>query len=209
MTIDPTNAGSAGLVDRAKNILLKPQTEWDKIAGEPVDVQKLYIGYVLPLAILAGVCGFIGASLIGGSFMGVAYKTPLVAGLVTALLQICLAVASVYVVALIINALAPNFGSQQDVGQAHKLAAYGSTANLVGGVLAILPALAPLGIIAGIYSLVLIYIGLPRLMKTPEDKRIIYLLAILGVWIVVAIVIGVVLGAVGAVFGVGRGMMSY
>jgi len=52
MTMDPTGAGTAGLVDRVKNILLTPQAEWDKIAAEPADLNKLYLGYVLPLAAL-------------------------------------------------------------------------------------------------------------------------------------------------------------
>jgi hypothetical protein len=191
MTIDPANAGAPGIVERAKNILLQPQAEWDRIAGEPADVSKIYMGYVLPLAALSALCAFIGMSLVG--VMG--FRVGIVPGLIGAVIQVVMALVGVFALAFITNALAPNFGSQQDMGQAHKLAAYGSTAGFLAGVFTILPPLAILGIV-GLYSIALLYIGLPRLMKTPEDKRVVYLVVIIVVCIVVGIVLGTVMGAV-------------
>lgn len=191
MTLDINAPGSTGLVDRVKNIILKPQDEWNKIAGEPADVAKIYTGYVLPLAVLSALCAFIGTAFIG--FMG--FRVGIVPGLVGAVLQVVLVLACIFVLALIINALAPTFGSQQDQGQAHKLAAYSATAGLLAGVFMILPPLAMLAIV-GIYSWVLLYIGLPRLMKTPEDKRIGYFITIIIVSIVVAIVLNVAMKTV-------------
>ena len=206
MTVDPTQASAPNLVTRAKNILLQPQSEWDKIAAEPADVNKIYMGYVLPLAALSAVCAFIGLSLIGISAFGVTVKAPIVAGAVGAVIRVVLGLAGVYVLAIITNSLAPNFGSQQDMGQAHKLSAYGSTAGFLAGVFAIFPPLAMLGIL-GLYSLVLMYIGLPRLMKTPEDKRIGYLATVIVIAIVIWLIIGVVVGSVQAAMGYGAGMM--
>lgn len=190
MTVDPANAGTPGIVERAKNILLTPQAEFDRIAGEPVDVAKLYTGYVLPLAALSAICAFIGLSIVG--VMG--FRVGIVPGVVGAVVQVICAMVGVFVVAFITNALAPTFGSQQDINQAHKLVAYSWTAAFLAGVFAILPALAILGIV-GLYSIALLYIGLPRLMKTPEDKRIGYVATIIVVSIVVFILIGVVAGA--------------
>ncbi len=207
MTIDPANAGAPNIVERVKNILLTPQAEWDKIATEPADVGKLYTGYVLPLVAIAAICSFIGLSIIGASAFGVSYRVPMVPGIVSAILQIVMGLVGVYVLAMITNALAPNFGSQQDMGQAHKLAAYGSTAGFLAGVFAIFPPIAMLGIL-GLYSLVLIYLGLPRLMKTPEDKRVGYFATIIVIMIVVWIVIGVVVGGVRTAMG-GMGGPSY
>jgi hypothetical protein len=202
MTIDPTNAGANGLVDRAKNILLTPKAEWEKIAAEPFDLQKLYTGYVVPLAALAAVCGFIGMSLVGMSAFGISYRVPIVTGIVQAVVQIALSTAMVYVMALVTNALAPNFGSQQDVERAHKLAAYGCTAGFLAGVFAILPPLALLGLV-GLYSLYLIYVGLPVMMKTPQDKVIGYVVVIVLVTIVIGVVVNLVLGTILNAVGLG------
>jgi len=189
MTTDPNlGAAAPGLVDRIKNILLTPQAEWDRIAGEPADVNKLYMGYVLPLAALSAICTFVGMSIFG--IMGI--RIGIVPGAITAIIQVLMALVGVFVLAFVTNALAPTFGSQQDMGQAHKLAAYSSTAGFLAGVFTLFPPLSILAIV-GLYSLALLYIGLPRLMKTPEDKRIGYFAAILIVCIVVGIVLNIVM----------------
>jgi hypothetical protein len=198
MTVDPSNVGSSGLIDRVKNILITPQAEFDRIAGEPADVSKIYMGYLLPLAALAAICAFIGMSFIG--VLGI--RIGIVPGLIGALVQVVMALVGVFVVAFITNALAPSFGSQQDMGQAHKLIAYSWTAAFLAGVFAIFPPLAILGIL-GLYSFALLYIGLPRLMKTPEDKRIGYFITIIIVAIVAFIVIGVVAGSLRTMTGGG------
>jgi hypothetical protein len=186
MTIDPNlGAAAPGLIDRIKNILITPQREWDRISGEPADVGKLYGGYVVPLAAFSALCGFIGMFVFG--VLG--FRIGLVPGLIGAVVQVVVATIGVFILAFITNALAPTFGSQQDMGQAHKLAAYSWTAAFIAGVFAIFPPLAPLGIV-GLYSLALLYIGLPRLMKTPEDKRLPYVITIIIVAIVVWFVIG-------------------
>jgi hypothetical protein len=197
MTINPTTTGAPNLIERVKNILLRPNNEWDVIAGESGDVPKLYTGYVLPLIALAAVCAFIGSSLIGYGFLGYGYRVPIVAGVVLAVVQVAMGVAGVFIMALVTNALAPTFGSQQDVNQAHKLAAYGGTAGFLAGVFQIFPPLAMLGIV-GLYSLYLIYVGLPKLMKTPADKVLPYFLSIIGVCIVIGIVMATVMGTVTA-----------
>jgi hypothetical protein len=195
MTVDPTNTGSAGLVDRVKNILLTPKAEFERIDAETPDIQKIYLGYLLPIVALAAICGFIGTSLIGVSGWGVSYKVPIVTGLMLAVLRVVMGLVGVYVVALITNALASSFGSQANAGKAHQLAAYGSTAGILAGVFAIIPQLAILGIV-GLYSFYLWYVGLGKLMKTPDDKRIVYLLVIVVIAIIVWFVIGAVIGAV-------------
>ena len=102
----------------------------------------------------------------------------------------------------IINALAPTFGGQKDSVQALKTAAYAVTAAWVGGVAQLIPWLGWLIMLAGaIYSVYLLYLGLPHTMKAPADKAAGYT----AVTIIVAIVLGWILWAiVGSV--IGRGM---
>ncbi|MDX2276731.1 MAG: Yip1 family protein [Hyphomonadaceae bacterium] len=196
MTTEPSvNAGSPGLVDRAKNILLQPRAEWDRIAVEPTDIGKLYMGYALPLAALAAICMIIGFTVFGVGGFGVTLRFSPVDAVVAGVVQLIMAVVGVFVVGIIINALAPNFGSTPDQLQAHKVSVYSYTASLLSGVFMIYPPLGPLGIL-GLYSFVLLYLGLPRLMKTPEDKRVGYFVTIIVVAIVVGFVIGIVSTAV-------------
>ena len=53
------------LIDRAKNIIVTPKTEWDVIAAETTPPAALVTGYVLPLAAVAAIAGFIGMCFVG------------------------------------------------------------------------------------------------------------------------------------------------
>lgn len=178
------------LVERAKNIILQPKAEWEVIDTEPHTVQGLYTGYVMILAAIPAVCSFIGYSLIG-SALG---RTPIGVGVAQLLVGYLLSLGSVYVLALIIDALAPNFGGKKNFMQALKLSVFAATASWVAGVFSILPALSIIGALLGLYSLYLLYVGLPILMESPEDKSIPYL----AVVIIAAIVLAVVIAAVTA-----------
>src|SRR5690606_20987210 len=120
--------------ERAKNILLTPRAEWERIAPEPVQVTRLYTHYVLPLAVLSAVCAVIGLAVFGVSGLGVTVRYSLGSALTSGVIQLVMTLVGVYVLALIIDALAPTFGSTKNIGQAHKLAAYSSTAGLLAGV---------------------------------------------------------------------------
>ena len=67
------------LVERAKNIILKPKQEWQVIAAEPHTVPGLYTQYVMILAAIPAVAAFIGFSLIGTSGFGVSYRGTMLA----------------------------------------------------------------------------------------------------------------------------------
>lgn len=181
------------LVDRAKNILLKPKAEWAVISAEPHTVQDLYTGYVMILAAIPAVASFIGFSLIGvSSFMGT-YRWPITNGITHMILQYVLNLGWVYVLALIIDALAPNFGGEKNFMQALKVSAFSPTAMWLAGIFSIIPLLGILGIV-GLYSLYLLYTGLPLLMKTPEEKAMPYTVVV----IIIAIVMGLIVGALSA-----------
>ena len=101
----------------------------------------------------------------------------------------------VYVLALIADALAPTFGGQKDLMSALKLVAYGSTAGMVGGIFSIIPGLSVLGLLALLYSIYLLFLGIPVMMKSPQEKALPYT----AVLLVCGLVAGAILGAVSAI----------
>ena len=163
----------AALIARIQKLLLSPGTEWDVIAGEDANVQRIYMNHVGPLVIAAAIAAAIGMSVIGISFGFGTYRVPLGAALGQAILQIVLGLGGVYVTGLVINALAPQFGATPDAGQAFKVAAYSPTASWVAGLVMILPQLGIIALIGGLYSLYLLYVGLPKLMKPAPDKAVV------------------------------------
>ena len=188
------------IVDRVKNICLTPNTEWPVIAAEATSPGTLVTGYVAPLAAIGVIAGFLGGTLIGSAgLFGATFRIPLTTGLVLALYGFCTAIVGVFVLSFIINALAPTFGGEQNTTQALKVAVYSYTPAWIAGALQIVPLLGIFAIFGALYGLYLLYLGLPRLMKSPEDKAIGYT----AVVVVCAIVLAVVIGAIGAVLGVG------
>ena len=184
------------LVERAKKILLQPKSEWAVIAAEPHTVQDLYTGYVMILAAIPAVAGFIGFSIVGVALGGVSYRVPITAGVAQLVLSYVLALGMVYVLALIIDALAPNFGGEKNFMQALKVSAFAPTASWLAGIFAIIPLLGIIGLLGGLYSLYLLYLGLPALMRVPEEKAVPYTVVVIIVAIVLAIVVGALAGMV-------------
>lgn len=194
------------LVERAKNIIVTPKTEWDVVAAEEPNIQQILLGYVLPLALIPTV-----ATIIGWGVIGMFGFTSFTYGIAMGLVQIINAFLSVLIAGFVIDALAPNFGSQKNMGRAVQLVAYSMTPIWVAGILNIFPALSWLAGLIGLYGLFLMYLGLAPLMKTAEDKKVGYLVVSIIILIVVYFVIAAILTAIlMAVFGLSiLSSMSY
>jgi hypothetical protein len=192
------------IIQRAKNICLTPTTEWPVISAEPATPGGLLTGYAAPLAAIGAIAGFLGGAIIGQTLPFVGhYRVPLAAGLIAAIFTFCMALVGVFVLSLIIDALAPTFGGQKNSIQALKVAVYSYTPAWIAGVLQIVPLLGILGIFAALYGLYLLYLGLPQLMRSPQEKAIPYTVVV----VVCAIVLSVVITAVGGLL-VGAGMVG-
>jgi len=179
------------LIERVKEILFAPKSTWPVIETEETSVAELYVQYIMILAAIQAVAGFIGMTVFGVGGFGVTVRVPVVTGLVQMVLGYVLTLAMVYVVALIADALAPSFGGEKNPMNALKLVAYSSTAAMVGGIFALVPMLGILTLVASLYSLYLLYLGVPTLMRVPEGKALPYT----AVLVVCAIVLGVLVGA--------------
>jgi hypothetical protein len=190
MATNPTGPARVPLIQRVRNILTTPKTEWPVIDSEPDSIGGIYKNYVVILAAIPALCLLIGMLAFGGRFLPMNYL------IAQAVLGYLVALASVYILALIIEALAPTFGGTKDRVKAFKVAAYASTASWVVGIVYLLPVLVVLGLVGALYSLYLLYLGLPVLMKTPADKSVGYTVAIVVAAIVVNLVLGALTGAI-------------
>lgn len=180
------------LMDRVKRILLSPRTEWQVIDAEPTTPGQLYTGYIMPLAAIGPIAQIIGYSVFGISvpFVGT-YRVPIGSAITSALVSYVLVLVATYVLALIIDALAPKFNGQRSQIQALKVAAYSSTASWVAGIFLLIPGLRILTIL-GLYSLYLLYLGLPVLMKTPPEKAVTYTVVVVLAAIILFMLTGIV-----------------
>jgi hypothetical protein len=192
------------IVNRVQQLILKPKEEWEKIKEEKTTLAELFTSYAMILLAIPAVAQFVGWSLIGRRIPFVGwYRVGIGTGLLRAILFYILTLASVYVFGIIINALAPTFGSKPDATAAMKLAVYSMTPAWVAGVLYIIPLLDILVILAGLYGIYILYLGFVcPMMDTPKDKVMTYMIVSIIVAAIVWVVVAVILGAIFAVGGV-------
>ena len=180
------------MMERVKNILVQPRQEWEVIARERASVAELYQSYVIPLAAIGPVASIIGLSVIGFSLPTVGRtRVPLGSSIMQAIVTYILSLAAIYLLALIIDALAPTFSGQKNQLQALKLAAYSSTPAWLAGIFGLIPALGFLAIL-GLYSLYLLYLGVPVVMNVPQPRVMGYTVSV----IIAALVIFIAFGAI-------------
>jgi len=186
------------LVARAQAILMKPKEEWVKIKGESTPIAQLFTGYAVLLAAVPAIAQFIGNGLVGKKIPFVGWvRYPVGSALFQAILYYIFTLVTIYVFGLVINALAPSFGSKQSLENAMKLAVYSMTPMWIGGVFYIIPFLGFLAILASLYGLYILYLGFDNpLMDTPKDKVVGYLLVSIVVVVVLSLVVALVLGAI-------------
>jgi hypothetical protein len=192
------------IVSRVQQLILKPKEEWEKIKEEKTTIAELFTSYAMILLAIPAVAQFIGWSLIGRRIPFVGwYRVGIGTGLLRAILFYVLTLVSVYVFGIIINALAPTFGSKSDATAAMKLAVYSMTPAWVAGVLYIIPLLEILVILGSLYGIYVLYLGFVcPMMDTPKDKVMTYMIVSIIVAVIVWVVVAVILGTIFAVGGV-------
>ena len=164
------------LLDRVKNILLTPKSEWPRIAEEAASVQSLYVAYIMILAAIGPIAMAIRMGVIGATVALVGYVVALVV---------------TYLLALIVDALAPTFGGEKNFIQSLKLTAYSYTAAWVAGIFQLVPGIGGIiGLLAAIYSFYTFYLGVTVLKKCPADKAATFTIVV----VLCGIVLGIVLG---------------
>ena len=203
------------IVDRAKNIILKPKDEWNVIADEPATVGGLFTNYAVMLAaiplvaavVFTGAFGITAAGFggMGGGAMALGFSA--VAGM--AVIGFVLSLITLYLMSMIVNAVSPNFNGKSDMVQSTKLMTYASTPTWVAGLVSWIPILGGLISLAAIaYVVYLIYIGLKPVLGVPQDKVAGFTVVIVLIYIVLSLVVsGILLGLLFSTF-FGGAMMS-
>ena len=180
------------LVERVKGLVLDPKVEWRAIDAEPHTIHDLYTRYVMILAAIPPLASFVGLCIVGSGPFGATFRMGLAPGVAYAVLMYLLSLGWVYVLALVIHAFAPKFDGHGDFIDALKLAAFTPTPAWIGGIFGVIPALSIIGNLLALYSLYLLYLGLPTLTEPPEDKVLPYFCVVLLTMVVLTVVFYVI-----------------
>jgi Yip1 domain len=185
------------LAGRVKGMMLEPRATWKEIDGEFTKGGDIWSKYIAPLAAIGPLASMVGMVLFGEriAFTALTNRVSITTAVSRGIAGYVLALLSVFLLSRIISLLGPGFGGQRNDVQGLKAAAFASTSAWLGGIFLLIPALGLVSLIFSLYSLVLLYIGLPILMKVPKDRAMGYTAVVIIVWIVVALIAGAILAA--------------
>lgn len=179
------------LLARVWNILLSPDREWRVVAGERRTIRSLLGRYVIPLALIPAVASLIGYGLVGAN--GILFRMSGPYWGVSMALNSLLTSLSVYLIGTsLVDRLARGFGGTSDPGRSAQLVAYSYTPAFLAGIFYALPGLQQ-GVILGLYSVYLFYLGVPVLKTIPEDQRVAYTIVSAILLIVIRFLVGLLL----------------
>ena len=152
-------------------MLVQPQREWEVSNGEFTKVGAIFRTFVLPLSVIPPLSYLLGAVLFGeqGTLFGT-FETTVGAAVQDAIIRYVCGLVSVFLLGLALDLLAPVFSGRGNRVQGTKVAAYASTPAWLFGLLAIVPRLGRYSIAGTLWSLYLVYLGAPLLMKVPSER---------------------------------------
>jgi hypothetical protein len=186
------------LIARIRKIVLTPRAEWPIIEAERTSVGRLYSRYVAPMAAFAAAMSFVRMAIVGVTPpWGATIRTSVPSALVASVVTFILGLFGLFLVGLIINMLAPAFSGDRDQRQALKTAAYALTPAWLGTALSFLPLGSLLQLLAGLYGIYVLYLGLPVMMGIPRAKADGYAVAV----VVCTILLGIMFGSLGILLG--------
>lgn len=183
-------------MERAIRLLTRTRAEWGEIAAAPMTPGAIYRRFVLPMAALGPIAGTVGTLVSGGERSSLAgtYMLSPVRTVAVGAFEYAFNLGAIWVLAVLIYRLAPAFRARTGPVDALKVAAFGAAPYWVGGLLAIIPKFAPVGLLlGGAYSLRLYALGLAQLLRTPGERVWGYTLAVGAGGLVLVLVASAVL----------------
>ncbi len=186
------------VVERAKAIVLSPASEWRRIEPESGDAGYLFASYVAFVAAIPPVCEFLRHGVLGRGGMRLhhLHHGGFFSSLFGGIVQYLATFVVLYVMAVVIDGLAPTFSAPKNQQNALKLAVYSMTPVWVAGVFALIPWLGFLRLLALFYTVYVFWLGLPILMKSPPDRTGPYALAVLVSAIILSVVVSAFVGSI-------------
>jgi len=179
------------MITDAIGILFRPNATWQKISSTADRTSNLV--YILILAVLPAIAWFYGTTRVGWS-IGEGEVIKLTAASATALITLFYwaMVLAVLVIGGSIHWMAVSYGAQSTLMRGITVAGVTATPMFLAGLVGFLPVPAIdmlIGVVAVGWSLYLLYVGIPAVMKVPQERGFLFASAVVAVCLVILIAI--------------------
>jgi len=185
------------ILQHTLGIFTNPDREWARIRGEEQSFFAVYLNHVPILALIPVIAAYFGVTQVGWSVgSGSVVKLTTDSALMLSISAYVAQLVAVYMLGEYINWMSRSFGVKDDAAHRHyegtALAVYSAIPMMLAGVVLLYPQLwlvAGVFIVAGCYSVYLIYEGIPILMNIPKEQGFIYASSVITVGLVLAVVV--------------------
>jgi len=159
-------------VRRIVSLFMRPDEEWEAIAREPLGLDSMIRGYIVPLSFIAPTATVIGMKAFDASWDPVAgYLVPpdqiFAAGATTLFGSIV----SIFLLAAIFKLIAPMYGSSRSYVAALKVATFGAIPVLLAGATLLIPAMVVVSAVALCHTLYLYWLGVGRVLAVSAGAK--------------------------------------
>lgn len=186
------------MIQHTFGLLFKPRQQWQSIAELPESSQNLLVIYPFVFALLPAIAWYWGTSHVGwtvGSYNEVIKLTDDSAMQVNILFY-CVMVASVAAIGYAIHWMSSTYGAEHStIAKGIMVAGMTATPLFIAGLVGFHPILwvdLLIGVVAVSWSVYLMYLGIPIVMKIPEERGFLFSSAILAIGLVLLVSIMVV-----------------
>ena len=172
--------------------MAQPQDEWKSIRDERCTIGKCYCSHVLFLAALPAIAYFIGTSQVGWVIGTKSVRLSTESSLYIAALTYLTMLVGVFAMGKAIHWMSQTYGAKQNLPQSIALAAYTATPLFLTGIMLIYPILwlnLLIGLMALAYTIYLLYIGVPIMMKISQERGFLFASAVMGVGLVMLVAV--------------------
>ena len=173
-------------------LMAQPKDEWKSIRDERCTIGKCYCSHVLFLAALPAIAYFIGTSQVGWVIGAKSVRLSTESALQIAGLTYLTMLVGIFAMGKTIHWMSQTYGATQNLPQSIALAAYTATPLFLTGIMLIYPILwlnLLIGLMALAYTIYLLYIGLPIMMKISQERGFLFASAVMGVGLVMLVAV--------------------
>ncbi|WP_166257068.1 Yip1 family protein [Marinobacter salicampi] len=180
------------LLNHAFGLFTHPDQEWASIRREHETPRRVYVAYVLVLAAIGPICGYISTAYFGWNVGDRVIKFTEISALQLSVLTYIAILVGVFALGYAINWMAKTFGAKEEVSRSNAiaLAAYSCTPLFLAGFALLYPVPwfnALVFLLAALYGAYLMYDGLPIVMGIPRAQAAMYAGALLTVALVILV----------------------
>jgi len=170
-----------------------PEKEWKTIRKENCTIGRCYCSHVLLLAAIPPIAGYIGTTQVGWQIVTAeVHRLTHQSALWIAILSYLTILVAVFAIGKMIHWMGQTYGAKQTLPQCIALAAYTATPLFLIGVMLLYPVLwlnLLIGLVALMYTVYLLYLGVPIVMGISKERGFLFASAVLAVGLVALVAV--------------------